>query len=201
MSFWMLGKDNKFRDIIWWKYVCCMYGTATFIKVSQLRYDSFSQKYQGTSVQVLIAFNGKVLLLVKALVFLLLAAYYLKHIFKVPTIRNLNQLSNVSSHEWQNWKVDNGSSILSGLVVNLYNSKWLKYCVMILLVARRRVIIMIATEADSDKRLTRVLNRLELVLIISFIVLSCINVKLYFLFVLYIQKGIDNMCNNCPWAW
>ena len=49
-----------------------MYGTATFIKVNQLRYDSFSQKYLGTSVQVLIAFKGKVFLLVKALVFLLL---------------------------------------------------------------------------------------------------------------------------------
>ena len=38
---------------------------ATFIKVNQLRYDSLSQKYQGTSVQVLIALNGIVLLLVK----------------------------------------------------------------------------------------------------------------------------------------
>ena len=37
---------------------------ATFIKVNQLRYDSLSQKYQGTSVQVLIAFNGIVFLLV-----------------------------------------------------------------------------------------------------------------------------------------
>ena len=36
-----------------------------FIKVNQLRYDSLSQKYQGTSVQVLIAFNGIVFLLVK----------------------------------------------------------------------------------------------------------------------------------------
>ena len=71
---------------------------------------------------------------------------------------------------------------------------------MILLVARQQVIIMITTEADSDKRLTLVLNRLELVLTISFIVLSRINVKLYFLFVLYIQKGIDNICNNSPWA-
>ena len=35
-----------------------MYGKATFIKVNQLRYDSLSKKYQGTSVQVLIAFNG-----------------------------------------------------------------------------------------------------------------------------------------------
>ena len=41
------------------------YGKATFIKVNQLRYDSLSQKYQGTSVQVLIAFNGIVFLLVK----------------------------------------------------------------------------------------------------------------------------------------
>ena len=49
-------------------FVACkkmMYGKATFIKVNQLRYDSFSQKYQGTSVQVLIAFNGIVFLLVK----------------------------------------------------------------------------------------------------------------------------------------
>ena len=32
------------------------------IKVNQLRYDFLSQKYQGTSVQVLIALNGIVLL-------------------------------------------------------------------------------------------------------------------------------------------
>ena len=47
------------------KYVGCMYGKAIFIKVNQLRYDSLSQKYQGTSVQVLIALNGIVFLLVK----------------------------------------------------------------------------------------------------------------------------------------
>ena len=42
-----------------------MNGNAKFIKVNQLRYDSLSQKYQGTSVQVLIAFNGVIFLLVK----------------------------------------------------------------------------------------------------------------------------------------
>ena len=42
-----------------------MYGKAKFIKVNQLRYDSLSQKYQGTLVQLLIAFNGIVLLLLK----------------------------------------------------------------------------------------------------------------------------------------
>ena len=42
-----------------------MYGNAKFIKVNQLRYDSLSQKYQGTSVQALIAFNGIIFLLVK----------------------------------------------------------------------------------------------------------------------------------------
>ena len=48
------------------KYVGCMYGKATFLKVNQLRYDSLSQKYEGTSsVQVLIALNGIVFLLVK----------------------------------------------------------------------------------------------------------------------------------------
>ena len=43
----------------------CMYGKATIIKVNQLRYDSLSQKYQGTSVQVLNALNAIVFLLVK----------------------------------------------------------------------------------------------------------------------------------------
>ena len=96
-----------------------MYGKATFIKVNQLRYDSLSQKYQGTSVQVLIALNGIVFLLV----FLLLGVYHLKHILKEPTIRNSYQFPKVPSHKWQNWKVDSGSSILSGLVVKLNNSK------------------------------------------------------------------------------
>ena len=95
-----------------------MYGKTTFIKVNQLRYDSLSQKYQGTSVQVLIALNGIVFFLV-----LLLAEYHLKHILKEPTIRHSYQFPNVPSHKWQNWKSDNGSSILSGLVVKLNNSK------------------------------------------------------------------------------
>ena len=47
------------------KIFCCMPGKATFIKVNQLRYGSLSQKYQGTSVKILIAFNGIVFLLVK----------------------------------------------------------------------------------------------------------------------------------------
>ena len=99
-----------------------MYGKATFIKVNQLRYDSLSQKYQGTSVQVIIALNGIVFLLVKH-VFLLLAEYHLKHILKEPTNRNSYQFPNVPSHKWQNWNVDNGSSILSGQVVKMNNSK------------------------------------------------------------------------------
>ena len=98
-----------------------MYGKATCIQVNQLRYDSLSKKYQGTSVQVLIALNG-IVSPCKALVFLLLAEYHLKHILKEPTIRNSYQFLNVPSHKWQNWKVDNDSSILSGLVVKLYNS-------------------------------------------------------------------------------
>ena len=99
-----------------------MYGKATFIKVYQLRFDSLSHNYQCISVQILIAFNGIVFSPCKALVFLLLAEYHLKHILKEPTIRNPYQFPNVPSHEWQNSKVDNGSSILSGLVVKLYNS-------------------------------------------------------------------------------
>ena len=53
----------------------------------------------------------------KALVFLLPAEYHLKHILKELTIRNSYQFPNVRSHVWQNWKVYNGSSILSGLVI------------------------------------------------------------------------------------
>ena len=45
-------------------WVAC-FGKATFIKVNQLRYGSLSQKYQGTSVKVLIALNGIVFILVK----------------------------------------------------------------------------------------------------------------------------------------
>ena len=37
----------------------------SFIKVNQLKYDSLSQIYQGTSVQVLIAFYSIVYLFVK----------------------------------------------------------------------------------------------------------------------------------------
>ena len=56
----------------------------------------------------------------KALVFLLLAEYHLKHILKEQTIRNSYQFPNGPSHEWKNLRADNGSSILSGLVVKLY---------------------------------------------------------------------------------
>ena len=35
-----------------------MYGKANYIKENQLRYDSFSQKYHGTSGQVHIVFDG-----------------------------------------------------------------------------------------------------------------------------------------------
>ena len=46
--------------------ICLLHVWKGYIKkVNQLRYDSLSQKYQGTSVQVLIAFNGIVSLLVK----------------------------------------------------------------------------------------------------------------------------------------
>ena len=35
-----------------------MYGKPSYTSVNKLRYDSFSQKYQGTSGQVLSAFGG-----------------------------------------------------------------------------------------------------------------------------------------------
>ena len=73
---------------------------------------------------------------------------------KEPIIRNSYPFPNVPSREWHSCKIDDdGLSILSGLVVKLYNRNCLKYCVMILLVERRRVIIMISTEAHNDKRL------------------------------------------------
>ena len=81
-----------------------MYGKATFIKDNQLRYDSLSQKYQGTSVQVLFAFNGIVILLVKLSSFSYLQ-FHLKNILKEPTIRNSYQFPNVPSQEWQNWLI------------------------------------------------------------------------------------------------
>ena len=40
------------------RFVCCMYGKAQFSSVNKFRYDSFSQKYQGASGQVLSAFAG-----------------------------------------------------------------------------------------------------------------------------------------------
>ena len=99
--------------------ICLLHVWKGYIyKVNQLRYDCLSQIYCGTSVQVLIAFNG-IAPPCKALVFLLLAEYHLKHILKEPTIRSSYQFSNVPSYGWQNWKVDNGSSILSGLVVKI----------------------------------------------------------------------------------
>ena len=76
--------------------------------------------------------------------------------FKEPFIRHSYQFTNVPSHEWHtySWEgYDDGSSILSGLVVKLYNKNWLKYCVMVLLVARRWMIMMNSTEAENDKRL------------------------------------------------
>ena len=52
--------SNKFLNA-WGKII----SAETLLDVNQLRYDSLSQKYQGTSVQVLIAFNGIGFLLVK----------------------------------------------------------------------------------------------------------------------------------------
>ena len=56
------GKVISTETLLDEKNVCCMYGKATFIKVNQLRCDSLSQKYQGTSVHALFAFNGIVFL-------------------------------------------------------------------------------------------------------------------------------------------
>ena len=53
----------------------------------------------------------------------LLAEYHLKCMFKEPFIKHSHQFLNVPSHECHSYKVDYGSSILSGLVVKLYSRK------------------------------------------------------------------------------
>ena len=52
----IISEETLLDENMW---VACM------DRLRQLRYDSLSQKYQGTSVQVLIALNGTVFLLVK----------------------------------------------------------------------------------------------------------------------------------------
>ena len=70
--------------------------------------------------------------------------------FKGQVIRHSYQFLNKPSIEWHSWKVDDdGPSILSELVVKMYNRNRMKHCVIILLVARRQVIMMISTEAFS----------------------------------------------------
>ena len=58
---------------------------------------------------------------------------------KEPILRHSYQFPNVPSPVWLiSWNLDDDySSILSGLVVKMYNRNVLKYCVMILLVVRR----------------------------------------------------------------
>ena len=54
--FGVLGSAPLLDDL--GRFVCCMYGKAQFSSVNKLRYDSFSQRYQGTSRQVLSSFAG-----------------------------------------------------------------------------------------------------------------------------------------------
>ena len=72
-----------------------------------------------------------------------------------PIIRHSYQFPNVHSPVWLiSWNLDDdGSSTLSGLVVKFQNRNRLKYCVMIILVVRRQMIMVISKEADKDKRL------------------------------------------------
>ena len=54
-----LGKADKCLETLLGENVAVgMHGKATYTKVNQLRYDTFAQKYQGTSGQVLDAFDG-----------------------------------------------------------------------------------------------------------------------------------------------
>ena len=85
----------------------------------KLRYDSFAEKYQGTSAQVLNAFGGIFFLLVWLKSFSYLQSITGNAMFKEPIIRHSYLFSNVPSHECHSWKVDDGSSILSRLMVQL----------------------------------------------------------------------------------
>ena len=60
LHFRSTNTSNKFLNA-WGKII----SAEILLKVNQLRYDSLSQKYQGTSVQLLIALNGIIFLLVK----------------------------------------------------------------------------------------------------------------------------------------
>ena len=75
-----LGKDEQCSDILLddlEEFVCRMYGKPSYTSENKLRYDSLSQKYQGTSGQVLSAL---------ILVFFLLAEHHWKCILKEPII-------------------------------------------------------------------------------------------------------------------
>ena len=52
----VLGSATLLDDLE--RCICCMYGVAQFSSINKLRYDSFSQKYQGTSRQVLSSLAG-----------------------------------------------------------------------------------------------------------------------------------------------
>ena len=54
--FGVLGPATLLDDLE--RFACCMHEKAQFSNLIKLRYESFSQKYQGTSRQVLSAFAG-----------------------------------------------------------------------------------------------------------------------------------------------
>ena len=84
-----------------------MYGKATYIKVNQLRYDSLHRNIKVHQVMYSLSLVASYSPCI-VLVFLLLAEYHLKRMFKDPTIKHLYQFPNVSSHECRSWKVDDG---------------------------------------------------------------------------------------------
>ena len=71
---------------------------------------------------------------------------------KACSKRHSYQFANVQNHgmalleSWRWWSISTSS--LSGLEVTLYHRNWLINWLMILLVARRRMIILISSEAD-----------------------------------------------------
>ena len=85
------------------EFVCRMYGQSSYTSVNKLRYDSFSQKYQGTSGQVLNAFDGIDLsLLTPCRASLEMQTFSWCHAHE--------QFPNIPSPERHGWKIDDECS-------------------------------------------------------------------------------------------
>ena len=106
----VLGSATLLDDLE--RFVCCMYGKAQFSSINKLRYDSFSQKYQSTSRQVLSSFAGMVLSLLprfRASLDVHAQRAKLPSVYMVSCTHK--QFSNVLSLDGHGWKIDEEGAI------------------------------------------------------------------------------------------